>query len=83
MGLLAGQQIPQRDEEDSRDDEDHADKVGQIKLGSHDQDGQKDAGNWFNRGQETALDRPDDADAVQKDRVGKDGSNAHDTKEGQ
>ena len=83
MGLLAGQQIPQRDEEDGRDDEDHADKVGQIKLGSHDQNGQKDAGNGFNRGQKTALDGADDADPMQKDRVGKDGSDAHDTKEGQ
>ena len=83
MSLLASQQIPQGDEEDGGDDEDHADKVGQVKLGPHDQDGQKDAGNWFDRGQETALDRSDNADAVQKDCIGEDGPDAHDAKEGQ
>ena len=83
MSLLASQQIPQGDEEDGGDDEDHADKVCRVKLGPHDQDGQKDAGNWFDRGQETALDRSDNADAVQKDCIGKDGSDAYDAKEGQ
>ena len=82
MGLLASQQIPQGDEKNGCDNQDHADKVGQVKLGPHNQDGQENTGNGFNRGQKTALDGTDDADTMQKDCVGKDGSNAHDTKEG-